>query len=223
METGKFSDNLRVTENGLVSGVDRAFKSSNSTFQNIGDRRNPFGKSISAVFWISTTLKWYISIRHLSFSDKQGTLFLIWLDFSPIKSTDMNWALFTDNAQFPIQPVVPGFFFFEKRCSENRFRCLFSGSLGWGWVIRKIEIKMKSCVSLSSNLPRVIDRSNLSPSGFTARSPSGFTARSLIWSVDDTRVIWVQNFASDLLLNFFELFSFQKAFKHLPAISIQHS
>ena len=32
-ETGKFSDNLRVTENGLVSGVDRAFKSSNSTFQ----------------------------------------------------------------------------------------------------------------------------------------------------------------------------------------------
>ena len=29
METGRFSDNLRVTENGLVSGVDRAFKSSN--------------------------------------------------------------------------------------------------------------------------------------------------------------------------------------------------
>ena len=26
METGKFSDNRRVTENGLVSGVDRAFK-----------------------------------------------------------------------------------------------------------------------------------------------------------------------------------------------------
>ena len=35
IETGKFSDNLRVTENGLVSGVDRAFKSSNSAFQNI--------------------------------------------------------------------------------------------------------------------------------------------------------------------------------------------
>ena len=46
METGKFSDNLRVTENGLVSGVDRAFKSSNSTFQNIGDRLNPLGKSV---------------------------------------------------------------------------------------------------------------------------------------------------------------------------------
>ena len=40
METGKFSDNFRVTENGLLSGVDRAFKSSNSTFQNIADRPN---------------------------------------------------------------------------------------------------------------------------------------------------------------------------------------
>ena len=46
METGKFSDNLRVIEYGLVSGVDRAFKSSNSTFQNIGDRLNPLGKSV---------------------------------------------------------------------------------------------------------------------------------------------------------------------------------
>ena len=45
-ETGKFSDNLRVTENGLVSGVDRAFKSSNSTFQNIGDRLNPLEKGV---------------------------------------------------------------------------------------------------------------------------------------------------------------------------------
>ena len=31
METGKFSDNNRVTENGLVSGVDRVLKPSNST------------------------------------------------------------------------------------------------------------------------------------------------------------------------------------------------
>ena len=46
METGTFSDNFRVTENGLVSGVDRAFKSSNSTFQNIGDRLNPLRKSV---------------------------------------------------------------------------------------------------------------------------------------------------------------------------------
>ena len=46
MDTGKCSDNLSVTENWLVSGVDRAFKSSNSTFQKIGDRLNPFGKSV---------------------------------------------------------------------------------------------------------------------------------------------------------------------------------
>ena len=38
IETGKFSDNQRVTENGLVSGVERVFKLSKSTFQNIGDR-----------------------------------------------------------------------------------------------------------------------------------------------------------------------------------------
>ena len=50
IETGKISDNLRVTENGLVSGVDRAFKSSNSTSQNIGDLRNPLGKSVDFDF-----------------------------------------------------------------------------------------------------------------------------------------------------------------------------
>ena len=63
--------------------------------------------------------------------------------------------------RFPIQPVVTGFFFFEKRRSESRFCCLFSMSLGWSWVIITIEIKMKSWVSLTSNLPRVIDRLNL--------------------------------------------------------------
>ena len=46
VETGKFSDNIRITENGLVSGVDRAFKSSNSTIQNVGDRVNPLGKCV---------------------------------------------------------------------------------------------------------------------------------------------------------------------------------
>ena len=30
MKTGKFSENFRVTENGLVSGVGRVLKSSNS-------------------------------------------------------------------------------------------------------------------------------------------------------------------------------------------------
>ena len=65
--------------------------------------------------------------------------------FSPIKSTDTNWALFADKAQFSIQPVVTGFS--EKRRSENRFCCLFSGSLGWSWIIIRIEIKNeKQCI-----------------------------------------------------------------------------
>ena len=47
METGKFSDNIRVTENGLVSGVDRVLKSSNSAFENVGDRLDPLRKSVN--------------------------------------------------------------------------------------------------------------------------------------------------------------------------------
>ena len=48
METGKISGIIRVTENGLVSGVDtdREFMSCNSAFQKIGDRLNPLGKSV---------------------------------------------------------------------------------------------------------------------------------------------------------------------------------
>ena len=46
METGKLTDNIRVTTNGLGSGVDRMFKSSDSAFYHITDRLNPFGKSI---------------------------------------------------------------------------------------------------------------------------------------------------------------------------------
>ena len=46
METGKLCDNIRVTKNGLVSGVDRMFKSSDSAFKHITDRLNPFRKSV---------------------------------------------------------------------------------------------------------------------------------------------------------------------------------
>ena len=46
METGKLCDNIRVTKNGLVSGVDRMFKSSDSAFKHITDRLNPLGKSV---------------------------------------------------------------------------------------------------------------------------------------------------------------------------------
>ena len=46
METGKFMDNIRVTKNGLGSGVDRMFKSSDSALNHITNRLNPFGKSV---------------------------------------------------------------------------------------------------------------------------------------------------------------------------------
>ena len=45
METGKLTDNIRVKKNGIGSGVDRMFKSSDSAFYHITDRLNPFGKS----------------------------------------------------------------------------------------------------------------------------------------------------------------------------------
>ena len=76
-------------------------------------------------------------------------------------------ALFTDNAQFLIQRVVAVFFFREAPFRETVLLSVF-----WvPWVKLghyKIEITMKSCVSLSSNIPRVVDRSK-SPRGFTAR------------------------------------------------------
>ena len=44
METGKLTDNIRVTKNGLGSVVDRMFQSSDSAFYHFTDRPNPFGK-----------------------------------------------------------------------------------------------------------------------------------------------------------------------------------
>ena len=46
METGELCDNIRVTKNGLVFGVDRMFQSSDSAFKHITDRLNPFRKSV---------------------------------------------------------------------------------------------------------------------------------------------------------------------------------
>ena len=73
--------------------------------------------------------------------------------FSPIESTDTNCALLAHKAAL-----------FHSRESPFRESVLFSGSLGWSWVIIRIEIKMESGALLPSNLPSVIDRSNLSPS-----------------------------------------------------------
>ena len=46
METGKLTDIIRVTKNGLGSGVDRRFQSSDPAFYHFADRLNPFGKSV---------------------------------------------------------------------------------------------------------------------------------------------------------------------------------
>ena len=46
METGKLTGNIRVTKNGLGSGVDRMFKSLDSAFYHFNNRLNPFGKSV---------------------------------------------------------------------------------------------------------------------------------------------------------------------------------
>ena len=50
---GKFSNNIRVTEYGLVSSIDRVLKSSNSTFKNVGDQIDPLRKSVNfGVFFL---------------------------------------------------------------------------------------------------------------------------------------------------------------------------
>ena len=46
METGKLTDNIRVTKNGFGYGVDRMYKSSDSAFHHFTDRLNPFGKRV---------------------------------------------------------------------------------------------------------------------------------------------------------------------------------
>ena len=51
METGKFSDNLGITENGLVSGVDRVIKSSNKTKRSDFDEVADFVKMTTSSTW----------------------------------------------------------------------------------------------------------------------------------------------------------------------------
>ena len=46
METGKLTDHIRVTKNGLGSGIDKMYKSLDSAFYHITDRLNLFGKSV---------------------------------------------------------------------------------------------------------------------------------------------------------------------------------
>ena len=91
--------------------------------------------------------------------------FLTWLDSFPLLSQRRRTRhYFTINPNWPVSQATLSnstgfnwFFFFEKRRSENRFCCLFSGSLGWSWVIIRIEIKMKSCVSSTDQIYPVDD------------------------------------------------------------------
>ena len=46
METEELCDNIKVTKNGLVSGADRMFKSSDFAFKHITDPLNPLRKSV---------------------------------------------------------------------------------------------------------------------------------------------------------------------------------
>ena len=95
---------------------------------------------------------------------------LIWLDSFPLLSSNGHEQCIISRYKVTLSHSTGcNWVFSENRRSENQFSCLFSGSLWWSWVIFRIEIKMKSGGLLPSNLPRVIDRSNLSPRRFAAR------------------------------------------------------
>ena len=77
MVTGKFSGNFRVKENGLVSGVDRAFKSSNSTLQNIGDLTHSERVSTSTSSFLAHRLAYFSHTSMMIFSPA-ARLFFPW-------------------------------------------------------------------------------------------------------------------------------------------------
>ena len=52
--TAKLMDNISVTKNGLGSGVDRMFNSSDPAFNHIIYRLNPLGKSVEFEILCST-------------------------------------------------------------------------------------------------------------------------------------------------------------------------
>ena len=75
----------------------------------------------------------------------------------------------------PIQPVVTCLFR-ESALRESVLSSVFCVR----WVIIRMEIKMKSIVLLSSNLLRVVDRSNLSPRRFTDKLNRSMTFGKLL-------------------------------------------
>ena len=136
--------------------------------------------------------KYYISIIHLKISSNELEIssnelkislnelkissILIWLDSFPLLSQRTRAVLYSPDISTGSKPRPPVL----HVTAVSRVNFLFSFFLknDISWVIIRIEIKMKSSALLPSNLPSVIDRSNLSPSREAA-----------IWSVDDTRQI----------------------------------
>ena len=72
METGKLCENIRVIKSGLVSGVDRMFKSSDSAFKHITDRLNPLKKSVEFdIFFLRPPSGVRFACIHDNVHDKQ--------------------------------------------------------------------------------------------------------------------------------------------------------
>ena len=99
METGKFWDNIRVNKNGLVSGVDKILKSSDSAFKHITDRLNPLRKSVKFdIFFLRPTS----SVRFACIHDNTKVLVpwkwdypIISLYFGPLRKRPRSFSFRT--------------------------------------------------------------------------------------------------------------------------------
>ena len=92
---------------------------------------------------------------------------LISLDSFPLSSQRTRTVLYSPDISTGSKPRPP----VQHVTAVSRVDFLFSffHKKDISWVIIRIKIKMKSSALLPSNLPRVIDRSNLSPRRFAAR------------------------------------------------------
>ena len=74
METEKLMDNIRARKNGLGSGVDRMFKSSDSAFNHITNRLNSFGKSVEFDIYFLSSFLAYTSYASMIISKSSGAM-----------------------------------------------------------------------------------------------------------------------------------------------------
>ena len=92
---------------------------------------------------------------------------LIWLDSFPLLSQRTRTVLYSPDISTGSKPRPPVLHLTAVSCVNFSFSFFHKKDISW--VIIRIEIKMKSSALLPSNLPRVIDRSNLSPRRFAAQ------------------------------------------------------